>query len=162
MNTILDTSTKTGLVNHALAVGQENHGHYKVMPKLGVIDEPMIINGWRFVPRGMDDAEVPKEGDRQVLALKTKGIVILQEIVGHNLVEEEEKRQKIEQVKNNLKIAGERLRGIASVAGSLLVWAVQAFAALALGIITFALAADPALIVVLEDGTWLCVVEWDS
>ncbi len=162
MYTKTERIAKTGVVNNALAVGEENHGFYKVMPKLGKIDQPMEINGWRFLPRQMDDAEIPNEADRQVQALRENGIVILQEIVGHNLIEEKEKQEKIERYKNNMKTNAERMGKAITFAGVFIAWAAQAVIALVIGIISFALAIDPALIVVLEDGTWLCVAEWDS
>ncbi len=153
---------KKGVVTKALAVGDKNHGFYKVMPKIGVIKRPMEANGWRFLARDMDDAEIPNEADRQVQALRENGIVILQEIVGHNLIEEKEKQEKIEGYKNSMRTNAERMGTVTTFAGVFIAWVAQAVIAFVIGIISFALAIDPALIVVLEDGTWLCVAEWDS
>ena len=150
-----DTAT---VINKALKVGLDNHGFYTVLPPLGELEKPIVMNHWRFVPRDQDDTYIPKEADRQVMALKKNGILIRQEIVGHDLVEEKKKQERIEQTRNRIQKGAEVLRGLAMIGGFLAV----GFIRLAVSIIALAITADPILIVVLEDGTWLCVAEWEE
>ena len=158
----LDKKQTSGEVGRAVSIGREHHGHYTVMPRIGVIDEPKVFNGWGFGDIKMDDSEIPKEAERHVQILRDNGIVILQVIVGHNLVEEAEKEKKIEAYREKLEQIGKVGSGAAVAALGLLTWLASAAATLILGLITLVLAVDPVLIVVLEDGTWLCVAEWDS
>ncbi|MAU01486.1 MAG: hypothetical protein CL608_30465 [Anaerolineaceae bacterium] len=160
--TYIERIPKKSIINDALAVGKANFADYKVMPQLGMIDEPMEINGWDFRPFEMDDCEIPREAWRQVELLREQDIPILQVIVGHNLKEEEDKRKRIEAYRNNLEKIGKAMAVTAGVALTLVTWLAGAVTALVLGFITLVLAVDPILIVVLEDGTWLCVAEWDS
>ena len=149
---------EVGFVNKALEVGQKNHGYYRVLPRLGVIDEPIIVRDLQFLPREMDSSQIPWEADRQIKALENKGVLILQQIVGHNLKEEWEKQQKIEQTRQRIQQGTKILHDLAVVGGVLSLGILR----VALSVITFALVADPWLIAVLEDGTWLVVAEWDS
>ena len=158
MYTKIDTSAKTGVINDALAVGRENHGHYKVMPRIGIITEPMEANGWKFLPQEMDDSVIPREAWKHVELLRLDGITIKQVIVGHNLKEEEEKRQKMEAYK---KTAEKVVAFVATLAVGFMTAIASAGAALCIGIVGLLLAIDPILVVVLEDGTWLCVAEWE-
>lgn len=136
----------------------EQYGHYKELPKLGIIKEPMIINDWRIVDRKDDDTPIPHDVDRHVLALKKAGAPIVQELIGHNLKDEEEKQRRIERNKQRLETAVQMAKGLMVIAGVV----VSGVASLIMSVISFALAVDPVLIVVLEDGTWLCVAEWDD
>lgn len=159
MYTKIDTSAKTGVINDALSVGRENHGHYKVMPRIGVITEPMEVNGWKFLPQEMDDSLIPREAWKHVEWLRQGGITIKQVIVGHNLKEEEEKRQKMEAYK---KTAEKIVAFVATLAVGFMTAIASAGAALGLGLVGLLMAIDPILVVVLEDGTWLCVAEWEA
>lgn len=149
---------KTTVVNKACKIGQENFGDYKVMPRIGVIDEPREQGPWHFLPLEMDDSEIPKEAWRHVELLRKHGIPILQVIVGHNVQEEEEKRQKMEAYK---KTAEKIVALVATLAIGFLVTMASTTATVGLGFVGLLAAIDPILIVVLEDGTWLCVAEWD-
>lgn len=154
-----DQSLEKNILNDALAVGRENHGHYKVMPRIGVIIEPMEVNGWKFLPQEMDDSVIPREAWKHVELLRQDGIAIKQVIVGHNLKEEEEKRQKMEAYKET---AEKIVAFVATLAVGFMTAIAGAGTALALGLVGLLVAIDPILVVVLEDGTWLCVAEWED
>jgi hypothetical protein len=142
-----------------IEVSNKTHGFYQLLPQFnGVLDEPVEIDGWRYVPRNKDDSPVPKEAERQIKALKDAGVVILQEVIGHNLIEEAETEAKKQRYKDNIKTAQKLAVGAFFLVGLL----VLGVARVALAVASFALTADPAYIVVLEDGQWLCIVDWDS
>ncbi|MBK8903127.1 MAG: hypothetical protein IPM53_18210 [Anaerolineaceae bacterium] len=153
------TQTHQNSVKIWFNLGRENHGHYTVMPRIGVITEPMEVNGWKFLPLEMDDSVIPREAWKHVELLRDNGVIIKQVIVGHNLIEEEEKRQKMEACK---KTAEKVVSFVATLAVGFMTAIAGAGAMLALGFVGLLVAIDPILVVVLEDGTWLCVAEWDS
>lgn len=129
------------------------------MPRIGVITEPMEVNGWKFLPQEMDDSLIPREAWKHVALLRQNGITIKQVIVGHNLKEEEEKRQKMEAYK---KTAEKIVASVATLVVGFMTAIASAGAALGLGLVGLLMAIDPILVVVLEDGTWLCVAEWET
>lgn len=154
---MLDTQVES-VVSHALRVGKENNMEFHVLPRLGVIDKQVVMNGWRFLPRQMDDSPIPTWADKRVKVLRDSGVTILQEIVGHNMQEEEEKEKKQEELEEKREKSAAAIMTIAGVIG-FIVYAAIALFILALQAI---LTADPALIVVMEDGTWIAVAEWDE
>jgi hypothetical protein len=146
------------IVSKALSVGKANHAQYQVLPRIGVIDNPLEQNGWLFVPRDKDKTIIPHEAHRHIELLEESGVVILQQIVGHNLQEEEEKKKKQEEIK----LRQERLTKTIEAAIGIVGFIVMGVLTLFFGLLQILLTADPALLVVLEDGTWLAVAEWDD
>lgn len=155
---IFDKEVKICSLDEVLAIGRENHGHYRVMPRIGVIEGKMSANGWDFLPMEDDDCVIPKEAWKHVELLKKHNIPIKQIIIGHNVKEEEEKQKRMEALKKG----AEQVIGFVSI---LAIGALTAIAgtgiAVVLGAIGLLLAIDPILVVVLEDDTWLCVAEWE-
>lgn len=149
---------KTRPLDEVLAIGRENHGHYRVMPRIGVIEGKKSVNGWDFLPLEDDDCVIPKEAWKHVELLRENNIPIKQIIIGHNVKEEEERQRRMA----SLKKGAEQVIGFVSI---LAIGALTAIAgtgiAVVMGAIGLLLAIDPILIVVLEDGTWLCVAEWE-
>ena len=146
-------------------VAKKTHGIYEVIPEIsGVIDGPVTVidkkgDEWLYISREKDNSPVPKEADREVEALK-KVIPLLQEIIGHNLTEEAEKERRIKERKENLERCKKEV-----AQGLVKTLVVGGKIALAFGSLvgTGALIlADPRLVVVLPDGTALCVSDWDS
>ena len=148
----------------AIEVSKKTHGFYQLIPHLsGTIDGPVEEGNWRYVPREVDNSLIPKEADRQVNALKDAGVVILQEIIGHNMVEEVQKeasikrrREKMERCKEEMKEVGKDALKLLAIGSAL---CASAYFLFLLNIFTVV---DPAVIVVLEGGQWLCVTDWDS
>jgi hypothetical protein len=150
------------LAARAVAIGWKHYMPYLILPKLGVISEPVYHNGWLCVPREMDNSYVPPIADKQILYLIEGGIPITQQVIMH-----EPKRDKPLLVLPKVdpakaKEAGETLvKVIGVVAG---VVAVVGFA-MAYAAAT-AVAIDPALVAVIsdetgkEDGLWLVVASW--
>lgn len=145
---------RLSLASQVVALGYEHHLRFKVLPPLGILDAPKEINGWTFIPRELDNTPVPPEIDRHGQYLKGAGFVVLQEIIGHEPKEEMEMKPKRDYTK-----VKEQAAQVAKFLGVLVGLAITAAVGLAY-IFALALSADPALIYVLEDGTWLVVGEF--
>lgn len=154
---MLDTQMES-VVSRALQVGMENNMKFDVLPRLGVIDKQVVMNGWRFLPRQMDDSPIPAWADARVKLLKDSGFTIVQEIIGHNMQEEEEKQKKQEELEEKRKKSAAAIMTIAGIIGFIVYAAIALFIMALEAILT----ADPALIAVMEDGTWIAVAEWDD
>lgn len=149
-----DTQVKTPtLISEAITLGRKHHAYYKVLPRVGVIDEPVEMGNWRFVPRNQDTTYIPPEADRLGQPLKDAGFTILQEIIGH---EQHEQNEKPRRDFSRLKEKALNINKIAGVLAGLVVTVGVA----AVYMLALAIAYDPALIYVMEDGTWLVIAEW--
>jgi hypothetical protein len=152
----------------AIEVSKKTHGFYRVIPNQnGTIDKPVTVmekgDKWRYVSRKEDKSFIPKEADRQIGALQDAGTLILQVLVGHNLTEEAEKEEKIKRRKENIKRSKQTLKGMAVGLVGMIALGIAVLAqVLTFAITTPLLFVDPRIVVVLEDGTWLCVVDYDS
>jgi len=154
-------------VARAIAIGRKAHMRYNVLPRLGVIDAPMELpGGWTAIPRDMDDSPVPPLADKQVELLKDGGIQILQQIILHE-PEVEREPGRIEQavanidkekLKRKIKEASSAVGSAVAMGAAAVVYAATGMAAIAA--LSAVVAIDPALVCVLEDGTWLVVCTW--
>ena len=72
------------LAGKAVALGNKHHGSYQVLPRIGVIDEPVELNGWTFIPEEMDTSHKPREIYRHPQLLEKHGIPVLQLIIEYH------------------------------------------------------------------------------
>jgi hypothetical protein len=160
----------------AMLAGEARGYTYLNLGQKGVIEDRVVGLGWYFVPRSMDTAVVPKKADELARPVYEAGVVVLQEIIGHEIkvVEDsdsagEESTPNRSKLAMGLGIAGLVTVGVVAVASVLAPPAVAVAAApvAATGTSAWALAGlgalaliDPALILVLEDGTWLQCASW--
>jgi hypothetical protein len=148
---------QTSVAAQAVAVGRKHHTRFEVMPRIGVLTEPVVINGWRCVPRDQDDSPIPREADLRVGWLREEGIAIMQEIVMHEPGELLPVRDFTREKEALVKAA--KVLGVVAVAATAAA-ATVAIATLTTAATVVALGVDPALCVCLEDGTWTCVASW--
>ncbi len=154
---IQEVQVSQSLATRAMILGRQYHGHYMVLPPIGVLNQPTKFNGWLCVPREMDKSFIPREADRHIKLLKDNGFVIQQQIVLHE--PEIEKPQKKPLVNpEQLKEAGSFALKAAGLVLGVCAALITGFAYM----LALTIAYDPALCVVLEDGTWLVVCEWRS
>lgn len=154
-------------VARAIAIGRKAHMRYDVLPRLGIIDRAIELpGGWTAIPREMDDSPVPRLADKQVELLQDGGIRILQQIILHE-PEVEREPGRIEQAISNIdkEKFKRQIKEASSAVGSAIAVGATAAAYTAVGVAAIAAlaavaAVDPALVCVLEDGTWLVVCSW--
>jgi hypothetical protein len=141
----------------AIEAGCRNHHRFRVVGSGGVPEKPFYQGGWWFEP-----VREPPAGKEILDVLKRSGVVYKGIVVAHEvtLVEVPEKQEtKTEDFKihpNNPSIPNELavadiLGSALAVFGSVLLVVVPVFLELFVQMILI----DPAVIVVLEDNTWL-------
>lgn len=146
MNTQLNWKVVTDEVSEVIEFGIRKKWFFRIMDEKGVIEKPILKSNWYYVPIEADCTIIPKEALDRLEAVKTQ-FHICQVIVGHEIVEAPEVQPEIE-------MPAIPWKGIGLVVG-----------ALALGLVYVLVSAvsciaDPCLIVVLEDGTWISICEW--
>ncbi|MBE0649912.1 MAG: hypothetical protein IH595_03625 [Bacteroidales bacterium] len=138
----------------AISLGLQLHQCYKVVGQGELPTEPIYKNEWWF--ETWTTQEIPEEGIRRLEALKKAGIAIKGVIVAHEAPRLLAAEKKVEK-KPDFKIS--RSTDILTFLGSL----ASVFVMLAMFVVSAffqAVLIDPALIVVLKDGTWLEVMTW--
>ena len=145
---------KTNVVERAMALGDEHGYYFRTMPNIGVISEPVMINGWRFVPLEQDSTPIPNKVQEAIMLLKDEEFPIKQLIIVH---EPKRERKQIDIPSPNWSTVMTALRGI-----GLVLWAVGTVVFYA--IIAALSLLDPACIVIFEgEERWmLCIATWDE
>lgn len=154
------------LVKEAVAVGRKHHRRFRPLAYAGELDEPLYHNEWWFIPIAEDKSLVPAPAMKGVELLKAQGIQVVDLIVAHESPKllppphgfsaADKRKAKWERRKEQMQTAGE----VASFVARSLVRAIATVALLLGWFIASVVMLDPALIVVLEDGTWLEVATW--
>ena len=137
----------SGQAKAVVAKAREKHWHFKVLGNFGMPEIPAINNEWLYIPVTVDDPIIPKRALARVkvvqqMGLKTQGLIIAHE-APKQLCAPVVEPPKVEPVKR-LDLAS-AVAEILRVLGSLFL---------------VGLLLDPALIVVLDDGTWIEVMSW--
>jgi hypothetical protein len=142
-------------VGKALTLARKNHWWFRVIGTGSMISSPKYQDGWWLVPINEDKTIIPKNALQRVEKLKQDGIRIQGVIVAH-----EAPKLLCAPAKEPFKIDTEAIsKTVGEVAAVL-----ARILATMFGILFYMMAAgilvDPALIVVLEDGTNLEVMSW--
>ncbi len=157
----------------AVVVGLKERKTFRPMTQRGLITEPFYADEWWYEPYEQSKSVVPAEAMRRVELLRSNGIGIKGMVIAHEapliLMAPEHDRQ-VWRTRNALTVAVfTLLAGVAVVVAIAVatpvavVAAPVATSALSLPmLLTTAVLVDPALVVVLEDGTWLEVCRWDE
>jgi hypothetical protein len=136
---------------YALAVGRENHYWFRVLGTMGVIPQPVYKDEWWYLPYE-PDINIPEKALKRAEILKSE-IPIKQMIVAHEapllLCAPAPKKKELPEIGSVV--------GIAFKTAGVVLLAMFSLVGL---FFTSAVAVDPALIVVLEDGTWVEVMRW--
>lgn len=160
----------------AVEIGRKNRKTFRPLEGRGVLTEPVYREEWWYIPIEQDKSVIPQEALYRAELLQNAGIKMKGMIVAHEAPlallapkeEREIRRQKAEVLTGLIALAG--------IAVLVLGWIVSipAAAAVAIGapsgmafswataILATSALVDPALIVVLEDGTWVEVCAWDE
>lgn len=133
----------------AILVGRQNHWRFKVVGQGGVPQKPFYKDEWVFELQ----TTTPDIGQDRINALRASGVRFKGFLVAHEaprLLSAPKVAQNANDVKKrSSEILPERQFGF-----------IAEFVVIFLQIFFQALLLDPALIVVLEDGTWLEVMTW--
>lgn len=164
----------TPQAKHALDVARENHKRFRVLEKTGEISSPVRIGNWVYAPTTA--AIIPADAKNRIELILKSGLNPTQIIMGHELVEVPQlpgpvvtKPAPLTVPKiniNEIKISPETEQAIkqALVTTGKVAIEVAKIAAVGTGLVLYgmalALAADPSVIVVLEDGSWVEVLSW--
>ena len=145
----------TQLISHearkAIQVGYENHWRFRVVGIGGVPEKSYYRDEWVYEP-----TEAPQSAQDRLDVLKGSGIGIKGFVIAHEaprLLSAPATAPKKQDFKNN------QTDGIVPDTSEVVSKLVQGFVFF-LALIFQAALLDPALIVVLEDGTWLEVMTW--
>jgi hypothetical protein len=163
----------TPKAKQALDVARKNHLRFRVLEKSGEISSPVRIGNWVYAPA--DPSIIPGVAKNSIELIIKSGLNPTQVIEGHELVEAPRllgpvvARPAPLAVPNikNIKISPEMEKAlittgkvalevakVAAVGTALVACGVGMMMVMALS------AADPSVIVVLEDGSWVEVLNW--
>ena len=138
----------------AIAAGRKRHMRFRAVNQGEVPSEPFYEDGWWYEILE-SESTIPPQGRERIEILKKAGIPIKGMVVAHeapkllSAPQEAEKEQPSRNVSRDLLPV---IRGVVEVLGIILAVIGVVFLA--------ALRVDPALIVVLDDGTWLEIMTW--
>lgn len=152
----MQVKQKTSVIQRAITLGDEHDGDYLVMPHIGLITEPVVINKWKFIPFEQDTSYKPERALFH-LELMRKNFPVNQVLIAH-----EPKQERKEVVVPKLpSVQKETLTKVVSVMGKMVVAGAMVVGYAALAALTFI---DPLLIVTFEgEEDWmLCIARWDE
>ncbi|MFC1879101.1 hypothetical protein ACFLZW_04240 [Chloroflexota bacterium] len=137
-----------------VALAKNNHWGFRVLGYGDVITSPVYHNQWWFVPAEQDDSTIPGRATNRVQAILDAGHKIQGVIVAH---EAPKLLQDSRQANMDI-LTGQHVKDAVGVLVRVVTTAATFFGYLfAFGLLALV---DPALIVVLEDGTWVEVMRW--
>ncbi len=138
-------------VRIAMDVARSNHWQFRVWGTGPVPTEPIYTDSWWLLPAGA--AEIPESGQERIAALKRAGIPIKAAVVGH-----EAPKALLAPKEQPGAESGSRqtAQSITSSGGGFILEGLL----MLFGLTVQAMLVDPALVVILEDGTWLEVMTW--
>jgi hypothetical protein len=142
-------------VGKALTLARKNHWWFRVIGTGAMISSPKYQDGWWLVPINEDKTIIPKNALERVEKLKQDGIRIQGVIVAH-----EAPKLLCAPAKEPFKIDTEAISKTAGEVAAGLARVIATIFGILFYLVTFAVLVDPALIVVLEDGTYVEVMTW--
>ncbi len=133
-------------------VAIDNHWKFKVVGHGGEIDDPLYKRDWVYEHLSYLPAYGPQEGIRRVKSIKESGVPIKGYIIAH------EAPKLLMAPKPQViipKDTGKPIAGLSELIGT-----IGTILLLMLAVFTELVISDPALIVVLDDGTCIEVMTW--
>ena len=159
----METKIVSQSVMEVMTLSRENHWHVKVVDGTGMIDSPEYWDGWVCEPTNLSDSTIPAAALGRVNQILIKNIPIKGFILAH----EAPPMLPAPQVKPKPLIRWEEIpwddiaTGMVTALGyGVMAVGAVAVSALVLPLIAVGVLLDPALIVVLDDGTRVEVASW--
>ncbi len=152
-----------------MSLARKKHWGFRVLGDRGMIPNPIFLFGWWFIPLEQDKLVIPARANRRVQELLNAGVRIKGVIVAHQstycLPAPKAEPKPKPQPKPKKELDWQPL--IKTITVALQITLGMATAVLyAVGIVLSVgvqmILIDPALIVVLEDGTWVEVMSWNE
>ncbi|MCI0563786.1 MAG: hypothetical protein MN733_35375 [Nitrososphaera sp.] len=147
------------LTREAMAVGRENHYRFRPVPQVKELDIPLYLNEWWFIPAEEDKSVIPGDAWRRVGTLEKAGLGIKQVIIAHEaprLLAAPPKPSRVPELMASGKVTAITLVKVATVLTAFAFW-LGINAIIAAGSLVMI---DPAMIVILEDGSAVEVMTW--
>lgn len=156
----------TETVREAVCIGRKNHWWFRVVGNGEMITQPVYKDGWWLIPTPLDSTDIAKARKR-IDALKSTGIPIQGVVVAHEAprllcAPKASDRPLVTQSAAQMALAVLKgvLLGTLTLASAVVlittILPVLGSVVLLAGLVLI----DPAIIVVLEDGTWLEVLTY--
>ena len=157
-----------------LILGRNHHWRFRVIPEFfGTIDMPVFNSkgDWVYIPkRDEDEAIIPKAAYRRHHAIENAGYKVAQVVIGHEVKVSPEREAKpeiqIPAAKPIVPAEPKReidWQNVAEVAAKGLLIGLMGVAVISFYALVGALQfVDPSYIVVLDDGTWVELITWDT
>jgi len=159
----METKIVSKAVVEVLTLSRENHWHVKIVDGTGMIDSPEYWDGWVCEPVSLSDSTIPAAALGRVDQILKKNVPIKGFILAH----EAPPMLPAPQVKPKPLIRWEEIpwddiaTGMVTALGyGVMAAGAVAVSALVLPLIAVGVLLDPALIVVLDDGTRVEVASW--
>lgn len=140
----------------ALTVSRRYHYSFRVIANNGMITQPLYKNGWWFLPT--DDSSPDIKACKRIAALKSANIPIAGYIIAHQTTNQLPAPQTAPVPQAQQATIHLPWKTVAAVLGGVLT-AVFYVTGVMVVLVAGALL-DPAVVVVLSDGTWLEVETW--
>ena len=137
-----------------LALARNKHWKFRSHGQNGMIDTPTFESDWLYIPVDQDKSIIPNRAFKRVQVIKDAGFVPRQIIVAHEASKLLTAPQKLPK---NVEFPSEQVETAFTSAVNVLLILGRA---LGYVLLMSVLAVDPALIVVLPDGTWMEVMRW--
>lgn len=150
----MNTQIISNEARKAVVIGLQSHWQFRVVGNGTLPSNPVYKNEWWFEP--LTTQAIPEEGKARLEALRRSGIRFQGVVVAHEAPRLLTTEKKVEK-KPDFKISPST--DILTVLGSL-ASGIAAFSLFVFSLFFQAILIDPALIVVLEDGTWVEVMTW--
>lgn len=147
------------LARQAIAVGRRNHWRFQVIECDEMPKEPILKSEWWYEPT--DKYSIPEDGRERISAIELAGIKTVGFMVAHEAPrllaapKPQPKPMPKPQTKPKVEID---FSGVVQTITRLVVAGFVGLVGM-VGLV-FAVLLDPAIIVVLEDGTWVKVMTW--
>lgn len=149
MNTSIQSTDTIDVMNLA----RQNHWQFCVKEQVGAIDKPHYSDGWWYIPVNEDEKIIQAKAKTRIEAIKRYGIEYQELVMGHEAPklltappkEKEVIQVQVKEVENRPRVNGSFLPILLDL---LLLCMGQA------------VLIDPAIFVVLKDGTWVEVMRW--
>jgi hypothetical protein len=155
MNTLIQSTE----VRQVMTIAQEKHWGFRMLKNEHMISSPVYENGWWFVPETDDESIIPTKAIERVEKLKEMGFKIQGVIVAHEapkLLCPPKTQPKPKPQPKKVETTEIDLGRVAEIAGSILVAVVTSL----FYFLMMAVTIDPAVIIVLEDQSWVEVYRW--
>jgi hypothetical protein len=146
-------------------VAKRNRWHFRYAPNVGVLEEPIFKDGWWYIPTDETESTIPGFALKRLTEVKKSGVTIKEIVVAHEapplLAVPQAEKERLERLKRERR---EKIRRDAETLGKLIMNIVAVFG-LAIEVAVTAMILplvliDPALIIILEDGTAVELVSW--